>query len=81
MNHEKETLMARRFCWFVLIAGLLGGFLGSPQSATAQKPQAKTQAAAAKYLCTKCHVGSAKAGKCPMCKAQMAKAGAFVCPT
>ena len=35
----------------------------------------------AKYICTHCKIGSDTAGKCPICKEEMKKAGAFVCPT
>jgi rubrerythrin len=32
-----------------------------------------------KYICLMCKVGADKAGKCPICTLQMAKAGVYVC--
>ena len=31
------------------------------------------------FICTKCRIGSDKAGACPLCKAEFKKAGAYVC--
>lgn len=37
------------------------------------------QVAGPEYLCMMCKVGADKAGKCPICNLQMAKAGVYVC--
>ena len=33
------------------------------------------------YICTHCRIGADAAGKCPLCQAEMKKAGTYVCPS
>jgi len=33
-----------------------------------------------KYVCTHCKIGADAAGKCPLCQAEMMKAGTYMCP-
>lgn len=65
--------------WLVALA--CAAELGSGAVVMA-KPAMKARPASAQkaYVCTMCHVGAMKAGKCPMCKMEM-KATAYACPT
>jgi RNA polymerase subunit RPABC4/transcription elongation factor Spt4 len=73
--------MNRHRIWGWVAALVCVAVLGSGAAVMA-RPAAKAKHAAAKgmYVCTMCHVGSAKAGRCPMCQMEM-KAAAYACPT
>jgi ribosomal protein L37AE/L43A len=67
-----------RLLFSVLLAfGLLcTGLVSRPASAVARKPAATAQKVKASYVCPRCGMKSAKAGKCPHCKVALVRSTA-----
>lgn len=68
--------MSRRTSLVVLTVLVASFLLGIPALVRAADPAPASPG----YICTKCKIGADKAGKCPLCGAEMKKAGAYVCP-
>src|SRR5947209_3868328 len=81
MRREGGLRMARHRNLALLVAlVMVTALLGSAVAAVAAAGRKSKSAASVKklYVCTKCQVGSTKAGKCPICKGAM-KQASYAC--
>lgn len=68
-------MTTRRTVLYMMTMPLLLNIAVQAQKGAKPKPAQ----ASPKYVCLMCKVGADKAGKCPICNLQMAKAGVYVC--
>jgi ribosomal protein L37AE/L43A len=73
---ERNSTMRLLFSALLVLGLLAGASLARPAAAVTKKPAATAQKVKASYVCPKCGMKSAKAGKCPHCKVALVRSTA-----
>jgi ribosomal protein L37AE/L43A len=70
---ERNSTMRLLFSALLVFGLLAGASIARPAAAVTKKPAAHAQKVKASYVCPKCGMKSAKAGKCPHCKVALVR--------